>query len=153
MFHPIQQTGRFLLHCNRDVRRMPLIAEQSLTTSRMPEMTNMPFDFNAFVDAGKKAWAPAVKLNELSLAGLERIARQQYAFAGEWLEFSLQQLQLASTARDINELTARQIELSTQFAERATQRTQDLFKLSSEHQAQMTKWFDQTVSESAKVAK
>ena len=116
-------------------------------------MTNPTFDFNAFVDAGKKAWAPAVKLNELSLAGIERIARQQYAFAGEWLEFSLQQLQLASTARDLNELTARQIELSTQFAERATQRTQDLFKLSSEHQAQLTKWFDQTVSESAKVAK
>jgi phasin family protein len=115
----------------------------------MPEMTNPTFDFNAFIDAGKKAWAPAVKLNELSLAGFERIARQQYAFAGEVLEFSLQQLQLASTVRDFNELTSRQIELSTQFAERATQRSQDLIKLSSEHQAQLTKWFDQAVSESA----
>ena len=61
------------------------------------------------------------------------------------LEFSLQQMQLASTARDFNDLTARQIELSTQFAERATQRSQDLIKLSTEHQAQLTKWFDQTV--------
>jgi len=116
-------------------------------------MTYPTFDFNAFVDAGKKAWAPAVKLNELSLAGFERIARQQYAFMGEMLEFSLQQFQLASTARDINELTSRQIELSTQFAERATQRSQDLIKLSSEHQAQLTKWFDQTVTETAKGAK
>ena len=116
-------------------------------------MTQPTFDFNAFLDAGKKAMAPAVKFNELSLAGFERIARQQYAFAGEMLEFSLQQMQLASTARDINELTSRQIELSTQFAERATQRSQDLIKLSTEHQAQMTKWFDQTVSESAKGAK
>jgi len=116
-------------------------------------MTQPTFDFNAFLDAGKKAMAPAVKFSELSLAGFERIARQQYAFAGEVLEFSLQQLQLASTARDFNDLTARQIELSTQFVERATQRSQDLIKLSSEHQAQMTKWFDQTVSESAKGAK
>ena len=116
-------------------------------------MTYPTFDFNAFVDAGKKAWAPAVKLNELSLAGFERIARQQYAFVGEMLEFSLQQFQLASTARDINELTSRQIELSTQFAERATQRSQDLIKLSSEHQAELTKWFDQTVTETAKGAK
>jgi phasin family protein len=115
----------------------------------MPEMTNQPFDFNAFVDAGKKALAPAVKLSELSIAGFERIARQQYAFAGEVLEYSLQQLQLVSTVRDFNDLTARQIELSTQFAERATQRSQDLIKLSSEHQAQLTKWFDQAVSESA----
>jgi phasin family protein len=126
----------------------------------MPEMTNPTFDFNAFLDAGKKAFAPAVKLNELSIQGFERIARQQYAFAGEWLEFCVQQLQLTSSVRDINELTTRQIELSTQFAERATQRSQDLFKLSTEHQAQVTKWFDQavaetsqTVSESAKSAK
>ncbi|MGH8221720.1 MAG: phasin family protein [Woeseiaceae bacterium] len=113
-------------------------------------MTNPTFDFNSFIDAGKKAFAPAAKFNELSMQGFERIARQQYAFAGEWLEFSLQQLQLASTVRDINDLTTRQIELSTQFAERATQRSQDLIKLSSEHQAQLTKWFDQAVSESAR---
>ena len=116
-------------------------------------MTNPTFDFNAFVDASKKAFAPAVKFNELSLAGFERIARQQYAFAGEVLEFSLQQLALASKARDFNELTSRQIELSTQFAEKATQRSQDLIKWSSEHQAQMTKWFDQTVAESTKAVK
>ncbi len=112
-------------------------------------MTQPTFDFNAFLDAGKKAMAPAVKLNELSLSGFERIARQQYAFVGEMLEFSLQQWQLATSSRDMNELTSRQIELSTQFAERATQRSQDLIKLSTEHQAQLTKWFDQTVSESA----
>ena len=112
-------------------------------------MTNPTFDFNSFMDAGKKAFAPVVKFNELSVQSFERIARQQYAFAGEMLEFSLKQLQLTSTVRDINDLTARQIELSTQFAERATQRSQDLIKLSTEHQAQLTKWFDQTVTESA----
>ena len=112
-------------------------------------MTNPTFDFNSFMDAGKKAFAPVVKFNELSVQSFERIARQQYAFAGEMLEFSLKQLQLTSTVRDINDLTARQIELSTQFAERATQRSQDLIKASTEHQAQLSKWFDQTVTESA----
>ena len=63
-------------------------------------MTQPTFDFNAFLDAGKKAMAPAVKFSELSLAGFERVARQQYAFAGEVLEFSLKQMQLASTVRD-----------------------------------------------------
>ena len=116
-------------------------------------MTNPTFDFNALIDASKKAMAPAVKLNELSRSGFERIARQQYAFVGEMLEFSLQQWQVASSARDINDLTSRQIELSTQFAERATQRSQDLIKLGTEHQAQLTKLFDQTVSESVKGAK
>lgn len=116
-------------------------------------MTSQTFDFNQFVDASKKAFAPAMKLNELSLQGFERVARQQLAFAGEVLEYSLQQMQLAHTVRDINELSTRQIELSTQFAERAKQRSQDLIKLGSEQQAEMSKWFDQTVSESTKAAK
>jgi phasin family protein len=116
---------------------------------RMPEMINQTFDFNAFMDASKKAFAPAIKLNELSTAAFERVARQQYAFVGEMLEFSLKQMQLASSARDLNDLTSRQIELSTQFAERATQRSQDLIKASTENQAELSKWFDQAVSESA----
>ena len=116
-------------------------------------MMNPTFDFSAFVDASKKAFAPAARFNELTLQGFERVARQQLAFAGEVLEFSLQQLQLTTTAKDFNDLTARQIELNTQFAEKATQRSQDLVKLSTEHQAEMTKWFDTTVAETAKTAK
>ena len=76
------------------------------------------------------------------------------------LEFSAEAEQLANNVRDFNDLTARQIELSTQFAERATQRSQDLIKATSEHQAELTKWFDksvtetaQTVSDTAKAAK
>ena len=116
-------------------------------------MTNPTFDFTAFMDASKKAFAPAVKLNELTLQGFERVARQQFAFAGEVLEFSLQQLQVATSARDFNDLTARQIELATQFAEKATQRSQDLVKLSTEHQALISKWFDSAVTESTRTAK
>lgn len=116
-------------------------------------MTSPTFDFSAFLDASKQAFAPAAKFNELTLQGFERVARQQFAFAGEMLEFSLQQLQLATSAKDFNDLTARQIELTTQFAEKATQRSQDLVKLSTEHQAEVTKWFDETVAETARTAK
>lgn len=116
-------------------------------------MNHPTFDFSAFVDAGRKALAPALKWNELSVQGFERMARQQYAFAGEVLEFAIEQMKLAGTARDVNDLAARQIELATQFAERATQRSQDLVKLATEHQAQMTKWFDQAVAETAESAK
>ena len=55
-------------------------------------MINPTFDFSAFFDASKKAFAPAAKFNELTLQGFERVARQQFAFVGEMLEFSLQQL-------------------------------------------------------------
>ena len=116
-------------------------------------MMNQTFDFSAFIDASKKAFAPAVKFNELTLQGFERVARQQLAFAGEVLEFSLQQLQLATSAKDFNDLTTRQVELTTQFAEKATQRSQDLVKLSTEHQAEMKKLLDQNIADAAKTAK
>ena len=70
-------------------------------------MNTPTFDFSAFVDASKKAFAPAAKFNELTLQGFERVARQQFAFVGEVLEFSLQQLQLTTTARDFNDQIGR----------------------------------------------
>ncbi|MFZ2507549.1 MAG: phasin family protein [Steroidobacteraceae bacterium] len=116
-------------------------------------MTNQTFNFNAFVDASRKAFAPAARFQELTLKGFERVARQQLAFAGEMLEFSMQQIQLTTTARDFNDLTARQADLATQFAEKATQRSQDLVKLTSEHQAEISKLFDKTVAETVQTAK
>jgi phasin family protein len=114
---------------------------------------NPTFDFSTFMDASKKAFAPAARFNELTLQGFERVARQQLAFVGEMLDFSMQQMQLATTAKDFSDLTARQAELTTQFAEKATQRSQDLVKLTTEHQAEITKLFDKTVAETAQTAK
>ncbi len=106
-------------------------------------MTSSAFDFSAFMDASRKAMAPAQKFSELALQSFERMARQQYAFAGEMLEFSVQELQLLSSAKDLNELAARQLEITSQFAEKAAQRSQDLVKLATDQQAQVSKWFDQ----------
>jgi len=116
-------------------------------------MTNPTFDFNAFVDASKKALAPALKLNELTVQGFERVARQQYAFTGELLEIAIRQLQLPSQVKDVNELTAKQVEITTQLVEKATQRSQDLIKLATEQQAELTKWYDKAAADYAAVAK
>ncbi|TAK51192.1 MAG: phasin family protein [Gammaproteobacteria bacterium] len=119
----------------------------------MPEMTSSAFDFSAFMDASRKAMAPAHKFSELALQSFERMARQQYAFAGEVLEFSVQELQLLSSAKDFNELTAKQLEIASQFAEKAAQRSQDLVKLATDQQAQVSKWFDQTAVDTARTAR
>lgn len=116
-------------------------------------MTSPAFDFSAFVEAGRKAFAPAQKFNELAVQGFERVARQQYAFAGEMLEFSVQELQLLTTVKDLNELAARQLELATQFAEKTAQRSQDLIRLATDQQTQVSRWFDQTAAESARTAR
>ena len=109
-------------------------------------MTNQQIDFNAFVDASKKAFAPAARLNELAVKGFERVARQQYAFMGEMLDYAIKQAQLPTTTKDVNELTAKQVELTTSFVEKATQHSQDFVKFATESQAEVTKWFDQTAA-------
>ena len=116
-------------------------------------MTNPAFDFNAFLESSKKAFEPALKFNALAVQGFERVARQQYAFAGELLEIAIKQMQLPSQVKDVNELTAKQIELTTQLVEKTTQRSQDMIKLATEQQAEMTKWYDKAAADYAAVAK
>ena len=107
-------------------------------------MTNPAFDFNAIIESSKKAFEPALKFNALAVQGFERVARQQYAFAGELLEIAI---------KDVNDLTAKQIELTTQLVEKTTQRSQDMIKLATEQQAELTKWYDKAAADYAAVAK
>jgi phasin family protein len=130
------------------------VAARNITkTKEIATMTNPTFDFNVFVDASKKALAPAARFNELAVQGFERIARQQYAFAGELLEIAIKQMQLPSQVKDVNELAAKQVELTTQFVEKTTQRSQDLVKLATEQQSELTKWYDKAAAEYASLAK
>lgn len=117
-------------------------------------MTTKPtYDFAAFAETTRKAFAPALKFNELAIQGFERAARQQHAFAGELLELALTQMQLPTQASDINELAARQVELTTQLVEKTTQRSQELVKLAGEQQAELTRWFDTAAAEYGAAAK
>ena len=116
-------------------------------------MTNTAFDFNALVEASRKAFEPATQLNALYAQGFERLARQQYAFTGELLDIAIQQLQMPVQVKDYNELAARQVELTTAMVEKATQRSQDIVKLATEQQAELTKWFDKAAADYAAVAR
>jgi hypothetical protein len=116
-------------------------------------MTNPTFDFNAFVEASKKAFEPGLQFNSLAIQGFERIARQQYAFAGELLEIAIRQLQLPTQVKDYTDFAAKQVELTTELVEKTTQRSQDMVKFATEQQAELTKWFDKTAADYAAVAK
>jgi len=116
-------------------------------------MTNPTFDINAIVEASRKAFEPATQFNTLAAQAFERVARQQYAFAGELLEITIKQMQLPTQVKDYNELASRQVELTTQLVEKATQRSQDLVKLATEQQGELTKWFDKAAADYAAAAK
>jgi phasin family protein len=116
-------------------------------------MTNPTYDFNAFVDMSKKAFAPAAKFNELAVRNFERAARQQYQYFGEMLDLTLTQMQVMSSAKDFSEMAAKTAEFNAKVTEKVTARGQDLMKIATEAQTEVSKWFDETTAQYAAVAK
>lgn len=117
-------------------------------------MANTNPDINAFIQATQKAFAPAVRFNELSTRTVEKLARMNYEALGDVLNFSLAQLHLGSSVKDVPAYVQKTTELTHQFVEKQTQRSQDFLKLASESQADFTQWLDKTTAEvAAKAAK
>jgi phasin family protein len=96
-------------------------------------------DFNTFIDLQKSALAPFTRFGEASLRSLERIARHQYAVAGDVLEYSLAHLNALAAAKDPAGLVSHQSGLAADFVAKQTTRSNELFKLATEVQAEFGK--------------
>lgn len=117
-------------------------------------MANTNHEINAFIEASKKALAPAVRFNELSAKAFERVARLQYDALGDFLNYGLAHLHLGTSVKDVPTFVQKSTELTHQFVEKQTQRSQELLKVASESQADFTQWMDKTTAEvAAKTAK
>lgn len=95
-----------------------------------------------FTDLAKRAFAPAQRLNEVVVGNVERVARFQYEFAGEVMQLALDQLNATVKAKDLPTLLAKQRELATKFAEKASQRQQSLAEIATESQASFARWIE-----------
>jgi phasin family protein len=93
-------------------------------------------------DFAKRAFAPAQRFNELFVGNFERLARFQYELGGEVLQLALDQMNATVKAKDLPTLIAKQREITTKFAEKATQRQQALAEIASESQASLAKWIE-----------
>jgi len=142
-----------LLTTDEPATTIPSTVQAEPGQTEVTNMTNAMYDFNAFVDMSKKAYAPALKLNELAVRVIDRTARQQYAYAGEMLDLALTQLHALSTAKDLSDVAAKTAEFTAKVTEKATARGQDLMKVATETQSEVSKWFDETAAEVAAVAK
>jgi Phasin protein len=98
-------------------------------------MTDKTFDPNALISATREAFAPVLKAQQEGFKALERLARLQYAFAGDVMESGLARVNATLIATTATELVNRQTELSSQFAERLRARAQEFATFTSEVQA------------------
>jgi hypothetical protein len=67
--------------------------------------------------------------------------------SGDYLNLSIAAMHAATQSKDFPEMLKKQSELANAYAEKQTQRSQDLLRIAGEAQADVTQWIDQTSTE------
>ena len=115
-------------------------------------MTQPTFDFTALFDTYRQAFAPVIAAQQSGLKTLERLARYQYAVAGDYLEWSLSQAKVSAEPKSAADLVSRQTELNTSFSDKLRARAEEFTQIASESQGNVTKWFDDARAKVAETA-
>ena len=116
-------------------------------------MTDQTFDPNALLATYRNALAPALHAQQEGLKALDRLARYQYAVAGDYLEWSLTQAQALLAAKSPTELAAKQAELSSKISEQLRGRVQELTTIASESQSKLNQLFNEASAKVAELSK
>jgi phasin family protein len=112
-------------------------------------MTDRNFDPTALFETYRNAFAPVLHAQQEGLKAIERMARYQYAVAGDYMEWSLSQSQAFLAAKSPVEFAAKQAELSSKIGEQLRGRVQELTAITRESQSTLNQLFNEA---SAKVA-
>jgi phasin family protein len=112
----------------------------ALIGSNAPEttMSDRTFDPTTMIAAAREAFAPVLKAQQEGFKAVERLARLQYAFAGDVLESGLARVHAAFHATSPTELLNKQTELTTQFVEKVRARTEEFATFTTEVQTKIT---------------
>ena len=101
-------------------------------------MSDRTFDPSTLIAAAREAFAPLVKAQQEGFKSFERLARLQYAFAGDVLESGLARVHAAFQASNPTELLNKQTELTTQFVEKLRSRAEEFATFTNEVQTKIT---------------
>ena len=103
-------------------------------------MTDRTFDPNAVLAATRDAFAPVFKAQQEGFKTIERLARLQYAVAGDVLESGLARVNATFLATTASELLNKQTELNTQFVDKLRVRAEEFATVTSEIQAKFAQF-------------
>jgi phasin family protein len=116
-------------------------------------MTDRTFDPNTVINATREVFAPVLKAQQEGFKTFERLARLQYAIAGDMLESSLARVHAGFVAKDASELMSKQNELHSQLAEKLRERMQEFSTVTSEIQAKFSQLGSEMAAKAVPVRK
>ena len=126
--------------------------DQILTSTEIL-MTQPTFDFSALFDTYRQALAPVIAAQQSSLKTVERLARYQFAVAGDYLDWSLAHVKSSAEPKSVADLVTEQTALNTSFKDKLRARAEEFTQIASETQGTVTKWFDEANAKVADTAK
>ena len=97
------------------------------------------YDPNAWLDTCRSAFAPVIRTQEEYIKAIDRIARVQYAVAGDVLESTLAQAHVALEAKSPGDYLAKSTELGVKLGEKLRTRTQEIVTATAEGQGSVTR--------------
>jgi phasin family protein len=116
-------------------------------------MTDRIFDANALLETYRNALAPAFQAQQEGVKALERLARYQFAVAGDYLDWTLTQAKAIVAAKNPAELAAKQTELGTKISEQLRGRVQELTTIASESHSTLTAMFNAASAKAVELTK
>ncbi len=78
-----------------------------------------------YIDFQREAFEPFRAFTDVAAQTFERLARQNYAVLGDYLEFAVDQARLPAQVSDINDYVGKQIANTRAFGEKLAKRTQE----------------------------
>ena len=111
------------------------------------------YDPNVWFDACRSALAPVIRTQEEYIKAMDRIARVQYAAAGDLLESSLAHAHVALEAKSPGDYVAKSTELGAKLGEKLRTRTQEIVSATVEAQGSVTRMAGDAGSRTAEPTK
>src|ERR1700745_3237240 len=99
---------------------------------RSTAMIDRTFDPNSMIAAAREAFAPVLKAQQEGFKTIERLARLQYAVAGDVLESGLARVNASFGATTATELMNKHTEITTQFVDKLRARAEEFATVTSE---------------------
>ena len=88
-------------------------------------MTTINEQFEKFAAFQKEAYEPVKAFTGIAAETFEKLARQNYAVFGDYVDFAIEQAYLPTRAKDANEFFGKQAETNRAFGEKLVARFQE----------------------------
>lgn len=116
-------------------------------------MTDPTFDPKSIFEAYRNAFAPSLKAQQEGLKAIDRAGRYQYAVAGDYLEWTLEQAKATFASQTPAELVSKQVELATALSEKLRSRVQEFVSLATDAHNSFSQVLSDATTKVAEVTK